>query len=418
MSTDNSFNLNEASNNQTKLNSILEGQNCLAGQVIVKFKPGIELAESNTLQANCGACIIGSNNSLGMQLWQTQGSVADFIATHSSNPMIEYIEPNYTISLQGTVPNDPNINQLWGLNNTGQTGGTADADIDAPEAWDIQTGNNVVVGVIDTGVDYNHPDLAANIWTNPGEIAGNGIDDDNNGYIDDIHGWDFVNNDADPFDDYGHGTHVAGTIAAVGNNGIGVSGVSWSAQIMPLKFLGASGSGSTFDAIQALNYATMMGVKVTNNSWGGGSYSQALYDAIAAAGNAGSLFIAAAGNNYGKNNDINPSYPASYNLSNIIAVAATDHNDNLSTFSNYGPTSVDLGAPGSSIYSTLPGNGYGFNSGTSMATPHVTGVASLIWAQDPTLSAQDVKNKILNSVDPIRSLQGKTLSGGQFLLTP
>ncbi|MFM6602958.1 MAG: S8 family serine peptidase, partial [Microcystis panniformis] len=290
-------------------------------------------------------------------------------------------------------------------------GGTPDADIDAPEAWDIQTGNpNLVIGVIDTGVDYNHPDLASNIWTNPGEIAGDGIDNDGNGYIDDIHGWDFAYNDNDPSDVHGHGTHISGTIAGKGNNGVGVTGVAWNAKIMPLKFLNDQGSGSTSNAILAINYATAKGVKLTNNSWGGGVYSQALYDAINAAGQAGALFIAAAGND-AKNTDTSPSYPASYDLPNIISVASTTRTDALSSFSNYGLTSVDLGAPGSDIYSLAPGGGYATLSGTSMASPHVTGAAALLWSQNPTWTAQQVKNTLMNTGDPIAALAGKTVSG-------
>ncbi|WP_170863959.1 S8 family serine peptidase, partial [Microcystis aeruginosa] len=298
-----------------------------------------------------------------------------------------------------------------GLHNTGQSGGTPDADIDAPEAWDIQTGNpNLVIGVIDTGVDYNHQDLVGNIWTNPGEIANDGIDNDGNGYVDDIRGWDFAYNDNNPSDVQGHGTHVSGTIAGKGNNGVGVTGVAWNAKIMPLKFLNDQGSGYTSDAILAINYATDKGVKLTNNSWGGGGFSQGLYNAINAAGQAGALFIAAAGNS-GQNADIYPMYPAAYDLANIISVASTTRTDDLSWFSNYGLTSVDLGAPGSDIYSTTPGNSYGFKSGTSMASPHVAGAAALLWSQNPTWTAQQVKNTLMNTGDPLASLAGKTVSG-------
>ncbi|UZO76240.1 S8 family serine peptidase [Microcystis aeruginosa str. Chao 1910] len=264
--------------------------------------------------------------------------------------------------------------------------------------------------LIDTGVDYNHQDLVGNIWTNPGEIANDGIDNDGNGYIDDIRGWDFAYNDNNPSDVYGHGTHVSGTIAGKGNNGVGVTGVAWNAKIMPLKFLDDTGSGSTSNAILAIDYATDKGVKLTNNSWGGGGYSQALYDAINAAGQAGALFIAAAGND-AKNTDTSPSYPASYNLANIISVASTTRTDSLSSFSNYGLTSVDLGAPGSEIYSTTPNNTYATYSGTSMASPHVTGAAALLWSQNPTWTAQQVKNTLMNTGDPLASLAGKTVSG-------
>jgi len=247
-------------------------------------------------------------------------------------------------------------------------------------------------------------------WT-----TSNGIDDDGNGFVDDYYGYDFVNNDGDPFDDNGHGTHVSGTIAAEGNNGIGITGVNWDAQIMGIKFLDAGGFGSYFDAIQAVEYSTMMGVSVTNNSWRGYGFSQGLYDAIAAAGEQGQLFVAAAGNE--SNDNDNPdfrAYPASFDLDNIIAVAATDDNDQLAWFSNFGTTSVDLGAPGVDILSTIPGNNYAFFSGTSMATPHVVGVAGLLLAEDPGLSAEEVKKLILETTDPLPSLEGKTVSGGRL----
>ncbi len=403
--------------NKLDLSDLVEGKDYATAQVIVKFKPGIQqtaINEINAFKQSLGASVQSTTKTLGIECWTITGcSVADVIATCSKNPLIEYAEPNYLLSINTTIPNDPNFNQLWGLNNTGQTGGTVDADIDAPEAWDISTGNKVVVGVIDTGVDYTHADLKDNMWTNPGETPGNGIDDDGNGYVDDYYGYDFINNDGDPLDDHSHGTHVAGTIAAKGNNGIGVIGVAPQAKIMALKIFNANGNTDSFSAIKAIEYSTTMGVKLTNNSWGGGGYSQTLYDAIAAAGKAGQLFIASAGNS-GRNNDTNPSYPGSYNLDNIIAVANTNQNDQLSGTSNYGSTSVDLGAPGSSIYSTIPGGGYGTKSGTSMAAPHVSGVAALVMSQNPGLSYLDVKNKILNSVDPIPALQGKTVSGGRL----
>ncbi|MCB8753135.1 S8 family serine peptidase [Planktothrix agardhii 1810] len=264
--------------------------------------------------------------------------------------------------------------------------------------------------MIDTGVDYDHPDLSANIWTNPGEIAGDGIDNDSNGYIDDVRGWDFAYNDNNPMDVHGHGTHVAGTIAGKGNNGVGVTGVAWNAKIMPLKFLNDSGSGSLSNAILAINYATAKGVKLTNNSWGGGGYTQALYDAINTAGQQGALFIAAAGNS-SQNTDTTPAYPASYDLANIISVASTTRTDGLSWFSNYGATTVDLGAPGSDIYSAWPNSTYNTISGTSMASPHVTGAAALLWSQNPTWTAQQVKNRLMSTGDSISALNGKTVSG-------
>lgn len=338
----------------------------------------------------------------------------DALRRLQANSSVLYAEPNYIVTA-AAIPNDPRFPELYGLNNTGQTGGLNDADIDAVEAWDIQTGGRVVVAVIDTGLDYNHEDIVGNVWVNTGEIANNGIDDDNNGYIDDIRGWDFVNNDNNPFDDNDHGTHVSGTIAAVGNNGIGVSGVNWSAQIMPLKFLSARGSGTTADAISALDYAVMMGARISNNSWGGGAFSQALFDTIAAAQSAGHLFVAAAGND-GVNTDVTPSYPASYDLDNIVSVAATDDNDALASFSNFGAVSVDLGAPGVSILSTTPGNTYSSFSGTSMATPHVSGSAALLLSEDPSLSLVGLKSALLDNVDLLASLAGITVTGGRLNL--
>ncbi|MCA9008729.1 MAG: S8 family serine peptidase, partial [Planctomycetaceae bacterium] len=338
----------------------------------------------------------------------------------ANSPGVISVEPNYRLSVD-VVPDDPSFSQLWGLDNAD------DHDIDAPEAWELTTGTgDIVVGVIDTGVDYNHEDLAQNIWVNPVECPGgmgtcteDGIDDDGNGYIDDFYGWDFINNDNDPMDDNSHGTHVAGTIAAVGNNATGVVGVNWNAKIMALKFLGSSGSGYLSDAVEAIEYAAMMkrdygiNIRLTNNSWGGGGYSQTMYDAISANRSADMLFVAAAGND-SYNNDTARSYPASYNLDNIISVASTTSSDGLSSFSNYGSSSVDLGAPGSSIYSTIPGNRYGTKSGTSMASPHVAGVAALAWGIDPAASYGQVRSAVLSGVDPVPALTGKTVTGGRL----
>lgn len=329
------------------------------------------------------------------------------------HPLIDIVEYNYIYTIN-QIPNDPDFSSLWGLHNVGQNSGTNDADIDAPEAWDKQTGSNsTVVAVIDTGVDYTHPDLAENMWTNPNEIAGNGIDDDANGYVDDIHGYDFINNDNDPMDDHNHGTHVSGTIAAVGNNGIGIVGVSWNANIMAVKIFNAAGRTNELTIVNAINYATMMGAPVMNNSWGGGPNSQLIYDAINDANDFKLLFVAAAGNS-NNDNDNRAYYPASYDLPNILAVAATDKNDLTASFSSYGRTTVDLGAPGVEILSTLPGNKYASYNGTSMATPHVSGAAALILSQSPTYNASDLKAILMGTVDPIPSLSSITLTGGRL----
>ena len=271
--------------------------------------------------------------------------------------------------------------------------------------------------MIDTGVDCHHPDLAANIWTNPGEscpgCASDGIDNDGNGYVDDVHGWDFVNDDNDPIDDHGHGTHVAGTIGASGSNGVGVAGVNWNVQIMPLKFIGANGQGTADDAVRAILYATRMGAVASNNSWGGEEFSQALEDAIADADAHGSLFVAAAGNS-AKNTDTTPDYPSGFDLPNVLTVGATDQNDVRAWFSNYGKQSVDLAAPGTNIYSTWPGGIYRFSEGTSMAAPHVTGVAALAKAAFPSASAVGLKALILRTADQNASFAGLSTTGGRL----
>jgi subtilisin family serine protease len=311
------------------------------------------------------------------------------------------------------VPNDPSFSQLWGLRNTGQSGGVAGVDIRATNAWetDGDTGSlNVKVGVIDTGIDHTHPDLADNIWVNPNEIAGNGIDDDGNGYIDDVRGWNFYNDTNNAMDLGGHGTHVAGTIGGRGNNGVGVAGVCWRVSLVPLKFLGPNG-GTTSDAVEAVAYATSIGVHLTNNSWGGGGYSQALKDVIDAAHTAGILFVAAAGNE-SNNNDLSPSYPGSFTSPNIISVASITRSGGLSWFSNYGLTSVDVGAPGSDIYSTVPGGGYASLSGTSMASPHVAGLCALIKSQKPGMTHIEIRDAVLRTARPLASLNGNTVTGG------
>jgi len=308
--------------------------------------------------------------------------------------------PNFQIKLKNT-PNDPQYSSLYAMNK-----------INAPAAWEITTGSSdVVVGVIDTGIDYTHPDLQENIWTNSGEIAGNNIDDDNNGYVDDVHGYDFHNNDGNPYDDNGHGTHVAGTIGGRGNNGVGVVGVNWNVKMMALKFLSASGSGYLSNAIRGIYYATQNGAVITNNSWGGGGFSQTMYDAIADAANNNVLFVAASGNS-GVNADINPMYPAAYNVSNIVSVAATDHNNQLTYFSNYGATSVDLAAPGYQIISTYPGGGYAALSGTSMASPHVAGAAALVKAAHPEYTMTQLQDSLLGNIEPLASLNGYMTTGG------
>jgi subtilisin family serine protease len=342
-------------------------------------------------------------------------TVEDAVGAYNQLPEVQYAEPNY-IRRAFLKPSDPSFFKLWGLHNTRQTGGKGDADIDGPEAWNTQTGSsNVVIAVMDTGADWDHEDLSSNIWTNSYETE-DGVDGDGNGYIDDLIGWDFVNDDNDPYDDdveQYHGTHVSGTIAAVGDNGVGVVGVNWSASIMVLKILGAGGQGSVAEEIAAIDYAIQNGARIINASLGGSGYSSAEYDAITRARDAGILFVAAAGND-GWDTDVIPTYPACHDLDNIIAVAATDENDRLASFSNYGATSADVAAPGVSIYSTRGENSYQYLSGTSMAAPHVSGLAALIWADDDASTWSEVKARILTNVDVKIALEGKILTGGRI----
>ena len=359
---------------------------------------------------------------IGVRSGGRAAAVWDSVVEWSRRPGVRCAQPDFRGQILSTIPDDADFSELWGMHNTGQSGGTPDADIDAPEAWETFTGTNtVVVASIDTGVDYNHEDLADNMWTNEGEIAGNGIDDDGNGVIDDVYGYNAVSNTGDPLDDNGHGTHTAGTFGAVGNNGIGVAGVVWDVQIMALKSMASNGSGYTSDVLECIEYMIDMkvnhGVNVvaSNSSWKVSSYDQALYDAIAAGNAAGIIFVASADNS-NSNNDKIPVYPASFDLPGIISVAATDSKDLKASYSNWGPRTVDLGAPAQEIYSTLPDHDYGWMSGTSAATPFVTGAAAFIRGVNPSLTIAEVKEIILSTVDPLPTLAGVTVSGGRLNL--
>ncbi|MDP8976812.1 MAG: S8 family serine peptidase [Actinomycetota bacterium] len=353
------------------------------------------------------------------------------IAELQSDPAVAYAEPNWFYTKAATS-NDPYYTKgsLWGMYGDG-TSPANEFGSQAGEAWAAgNTGSNqVVVGVIDEGIQVDHSDLSANKWTNPGDRPGDGVDNDGNGYADDVNGWDFVNNDNTVYDggrkanQDKHGTHVAGIIGAKGGNGTGVAGANWNVTMISAKFLGRSG-GTLANAVKAVDYFTDLkknrGVNVvaTNNSWGGGGYSQALFEAIGRASLADILFIAAAGNGgsdgVGDDNDKTPHYPSSYTNANVVAVASITSSGAKSSFSNFGSTSVDLGAPGSDIYSTLPNNSYGSYSGTSMATPHVTGGAALYAASHPGATAADIKAAIMGSAKPTSSMTAVTLTGGRL----
>ncbi len=346
-------------------------------------------------------------------------SVTEVISACEASKLFEFAEPDYPLSAYLT-PNDRGLTtgQTWGLFNTGQQRGLPDADIDAPEAWDYQnSAEDVVVAVIDSGIRYTHEDLEANLWQNPREIPDNGLDDDRNGIIDDRFGYNAVNNSGDPWDDDGHGTSVSGVIGAVGNNRIGTTGVAWTVQMMTLKFLDSNGEGRTSDAISCIDYALSHGAQVINASWGGNGRSRSLERAIRRAQARNVLFVTAAGND-NVNIDRDPDYPASYRLSNIITVGSTTRTDRPSTVSNFGMDTVDLFAPGSQIYTCRASSdrAYGFSSGTSLAAPFVSGAVALMIAADSTLSSFELTQALLESVDPLPSLDGLAISEGRLNL--
>lgn len=391
------------------------------GEYIVRFKDA-RYAELQTkvLSQHLHAYVKSTIPSLGIAvikrpIFETMASVQN---TYGNSEQIDVIEPNYIYRINKS-PNDPAFGLQWGMMNVGQAdpekkSGVSGVDIGMDRAWDLTTGNkNVIVGVIDTGVNYRAPDLAPNMWVNEAEARGKqGVDDDGNGYVDDIYGWNFAANKADPMDDHGHGSHCAGVIGARGDDGKGVAGVNWNVRIMALKFLSADGSGSLETALQAIDYATKMGATLTSNSWGGGGYSQTLKDAIDRANKAGKLFIAAAGND-SRNNDDTPSYPASYDLPNIISVAAIDNRGKLAYFSNVGKKSVHLAAPGVNIYSvSMAKGGFESMSGTSMATPHVAGVAALLAGYDSRLNYLQIRDRLLRTVKKLPALKNQVATNG------
>lgn len=398
-------------------------------RIIVKFRPETPFIQRLGLRKDAGARLRRSLPAEQLHVWTLPRGEAS-LQRLRAQPEVLWAEPDYQYEALES-PNDPDFSRQWGLQNNAQPG----ADVHASDAWELSTGSEAVtVAIIDGGVDWRHPDLAENIWQNAGEdldgdgvlvfLNGqwqfdpddqNGIDDDGNGFPDDFIGWDFANNDNNPYDDSpnGHGTHVAGILGARTNNGTGISGVSWHSRIMPLKFLNQDSKGYVSDAVAAIDYALRMGAQVSNNSWGGYGYSQALYEALNRTHEAAHAFVAAAGNNRG-NNDERPLYPASYDFDNLISVAASDQEDQLAAFSNYGPNSVDLAAPGVDIYSTLPGGRYGSLSGTSMAAPFVSGTLALMLAQGPEDRMDDHIGNLLFSVDQPEAFHGKITSSGRL----
>lgn len=382
-------------------------------EALVKFSKRLNYTEIQSLISEAGAEILRyfPLTRIYHLSFSPGVDVSSRIQTLRQRPGVLMAEPNLPVSAQA-LPNDPQFGLQWALHNAGQGGGVLGNDIGIEDVWDeFQDTGNIVVAIIDTGVDFEHPDLAPNMWVNAGEVPDNQVDDDHNGYVDDIHGYDFVNDDGEPMDDNVHGTHVAGILGAVGNNAIGVSGVAWQAKIMALKFLNAGAGGSTSDAIPAIEYALANGAKILVNSWGDSNYNPALFSAIRAADAAGALFFAAAGNQ-GRDNDDDPFYPAGYDSPNVVSLGSIDANDSLSSFSNFGRLSVDFAAPGGEILSTKPNGTFGYISGTSMSTPYAAGAAAVLWSRFPELSHRQARNILLQGSAPRTYLQGKTLMGG------
>ena len=418
-----------------------EGVEVEPGELIVKMNGGMENNLMGDFAGEYGAKVIEKFNLPGdvyksfggdMMRLKLPAGISPFeaVAAMKNDDRVAFAEPNEVIYLdevaseqqppQGQQPpanGEPNDldAKLWGLKNTGQTGGKAGADVSAVDAWKVTKGdgsaNGPLIAVIDTGIDYNHPDLKANMWTNPNEIPGDGIDNDNNGVIDDIHGYYPGGNSGDPMDGHSHGTHCAGTIAAVGNNGEGVTGVMQNARLMAVKIFSDSGRTTAADIVKGINYTTQMGADITSNSWGGGGRSEAIYEAFKAND---ALHVIAAGNsNY--DNDKRDNFPSNYDLDNIVAVAATNHNDEKASFSQWGASSVDVAAPGRDIWSTVPisKGSYGNKSGTSMATPHVSGGAGLIMSAYPDASNAEVKARLIHGSDKVAALNAISVSDGR-----
>jgi subtilisin family serine protease len=419
---------------QSKFIGPLNGPTFIPGEVIVKFKESTSPRARQALSkkvgmmtsAPLGAPSFNATSAADTVVLKISGDVKTTIDDLKSNGDIEYAEPNWVYRTQ-VVSNDTRYTNgtLWGMYGAATPLFKNQFGSNAAAAWNAnKTGSSTVyVGIIDEGVMFNHADLAANFWLNPFDPV-DGVDNDGNGYKDDSRGWDFAGNNNTVYDGTSddHGTHVAGTIGGVGGNGTGVAGVCWNVKMISAKFLGASG-GTTASAVRAIDYITDLKVRhglnivATNNSWGGGGFSQALADAITRANNAGILFIAAAGNN-GSNNDTVANYPSNYTMPNVIAVGALTSTGARASFSNYGKTQVDLFAPGASIWSTVPGSGntsaYASYNGTSMATPHVAGAAALYKSLNPTATAAQVRAALLSKVTATTSVSAQCVTGGRL----
>ena len=406
--------------------ALSETRNFGRPEVLVKFKSGVSLETIETLTTRLNDRVEDRIENIAgwTSIDDLDNADADtIVAKYSSLPEVEYAEPNFEISLDEAgpldpiLPHDPQFTDQWALANSGQRGGKQGADISATLAWATTTGSeNVVVAVLDSGVDYNHEDLRENMWKRPASM--DPYQDAELGTIDDEYGFSAIEGLPDPMDDNGHGTHCAGIIGAEGENNLGIAGVNWKVQIMPLKFMSSGGFGTTKDAIEAINYVidrkkAGVNVRIISASWGSTQKSRALEEVIRKAYENDILFVAAAGNAT-TDNDRRPHFPSSYDVPNVVSVAALDRNDQLAKFSNYGAKSVAIAAPGVEILSTWLGNSYEEKSGTSMATPVVAGVAALILAENPRMSVDDVRKKLMGSTDPIVALKGKTVSGGRI----
>jgi subtilisin family serine protease len=371
------------------------------GEVLVSFAGSATGAERAGALSDLDATVVERLPLPGLMRIKLdpRTNVAAAVAGLLQRPEVRYAQPNNRYSLLAT-PNDPSYSLEWGL-----------GQISAPAAWDLSTGSDAVtVAVVDSGVQYTHPDISPNVWANPSETA-DGVDNDGNGLVDDVRGWDFYAEDAAPLDEAGHGTHVAGTIGARGNNGVGVAGVNWRVKLVALR--AGDTTLSDADIVESFRYACAKGARVINGSFGGSQPSAAISQAIASCPS--SLFVFAAGNS-GANDDLQPAYPCADQAPNVICVAASNQSDALASFSNYGPTTVDLAAPGQDVYSTALGSSYAYMSGTSMATPHVTGAAALVWALRPALTAAEVKRALLLSADQSAGLAGRVATGGRLNL--